>query len=179
MFDKICALLAHRCYQPLRWKISLCMVPNLEYNARMTMLMDNTSSSIAFFNSTWENVVTRSPHFLVVRNSLSICAFSTIMKQTLELVASAYALVASTNVVGCLRTLDTSLVPQTAQEMCDLPYLPLCETAQLYVGTHRMRWCASPPTNCLQGSQCLLGHLGLAPLLDPVKLVGRPLGGEA
>lgn len=51
--------------------------------------------------------------------------------------------------------------------------------AQLYVETHRMGCCASLLPANLQGSQCLLIHLGLSPLLDTVNLVGRPLGGEA
>ena len=106
-FDKICALLAHRCGQLLRWTTSLCMVPNLEYNARMIVSRDNTSSSISFFNSAQTDAVTSSPPCLVVCNSLAIRSFSTIKKQTLELVASPYALVASANVVGCLHTLDT------------------------------------------------------------------------
>ena len=65
------------------------------------------------------------------------------------------------------------------QEMYDHPESTLCDIVQLYVGTHRMRCCASLLSANLQGSLCLLGHLGLAPLLDAVKLVGRSLGGEA
>ena len=79
---------------------------------------------------------------------------------------------------ACAR-LKRSLIPQTAQEMCDHLELTLCEISQLYVETRRMRCSASPPLDCLQGFMCLLGYLGIAPLLDMVKLVDRPLGDEA
>jgi len=62
--------------------------------------------------------------------------------------------------------------------MYDPPESTLCEIAQLYVETRRMRCCASLLLADLQGYQCLLGHLGLAPLLDAVKLEGRPLDDE-
>ena len=56
--------------------------------------------------------------------------------------------------------------------MCDHMELTLCQITQLYVGTHRMRCCASLSLDYLQGFQCLLGQLGLSPLLDPVMLMG-------
>lgn len=61
-------------------------VPNLEYNACMTVLRDNTSSSIAFFNSAWMDVVTNSPPCLAICSSFAIQLFSTIKRWTLELV---------------------------------------------------------------------------------------------
>ena len=63
--------------------------------------------------------------------------------------------------------------------MYDLLDLTLCKTAQLYVETRRMRCCEFLLPFDLQGSQCLLGCLGLTHLLDVVKLVGWPFGGEA
>lgn len=73
----------------------------------MIVSRDGTSSSITFFNSSWVDAITCSPPYLVVCNSLSIGAFSVMKKQTLELVASTYPLVALANVVGCFHMLDT------------------------------------------------------------------------
>jgi len=106
-FNKIRALLAHCCCQPLRWTTALCMVPNLEHNAHMAVLRDDTSSSITFFNYSRVDVVTSSLPCLVVCNSLAIRSFSVIKKRTLELVASAYALVALANAIGFFFTSDT------------------------------------------------------------------------
>jgi len=47
----------------------------------------------------------------------------------------------------------------------------LCEIAQLYVETRRMRCCASLLSADLQGSKCLLGHLRIVHLMDEVKSV--------
>lgn len=66
----------------------------------------------------------------------------------------------------------------TTQEMYDHPESILCEISQLYVKTRRMRRCASPPPDCLQGFLCLLGFMGLSPLLDMVKSVDQPLRDE-
>ena len=82
------------------------MVPNLEYNACMTVTRDNTSSSIVFFNSARADVVTNSPPYLAICSSLAIHLFSTMRKWTLKIVASSYALVVSANAIGCLRTSD-------------------------------------------------------------------------
>lgn len=120
MFDKIRALLAHRCCQPLRWKTTLCTVSNLEYNTYMTFSRDYTSSSITFFNFAQENDVTSSPPCLFIRNSLAICSFSAIKKWTLELVDSAYALVASANATRCLHTSHMIMITHSSNYAGDV-----------------------------------------------------------
>lgn len=106
IYDKIRALLAQHCCQPLRWTNDLHMVTNLEYNLHMTVSRYNTSSSIDLLNSSLVDVVTCSPHCLFACNSSTMFSFSTINNLTLELVALAYDLVASTNAYGCFFTSD-------------------------------------------------------------------------
>ena len=83
---------------------ALCMVPNLEYNACIIVWRGNTSSSIAFFSSAWEDIVTKSPPCLATCSSFAIHSFSAMRKWTLELVASTYTLVALAKAAGCLCT---------------------------------------------------------------------------
>lgn len=73
----------------------------------MTASRDDTSSSITLLNFALTNVVTCSPPYFTACNSLTMRLFSTIKNRTLELVAFAYALVASTNVVLFFHTSDT------------------------------------------------------------------------
>jgi len=68
----------------------------------LTISRDNTSSNIAFLNFALVDAVTYSPPYLVISNSLAMRSFSAIKNLTLELVALAYAFVASANVVGHL-----------------------------------------------------------------------------
>lgn len=82
-------------------------VSNLEYNIHMTVSRDNTSYYIALLNSAWVDNVICSPPFLSTCNSLAILSFFAIKSETLELVALTYALVASGNGAGFLRTWDT------------------------------------------------------------------------
>lgn len=103
-FDKMHALLAQHCCRPLRWTTNLCIVPNMKYNIHMTILRDDTSSSIALFNSTLVDDVTYSPPYLATCNPFSTYSFSTIKNRTLELVTSTYAMVSLANAYGCLRT---------------------------------------------------------------------------
>lgn len=88
----------------MRWTTALCTVPNLEYDAYITMSRDNTSSSIAFISSAWKDAVTRSPPDLAIYSSFSILSFLTIRKWTLEIVASTYTLVALAKATGCFHT---------------------------------------------------------------------------
>lgn len=81
--DKMHALLAQRCYQPLRWTTDLCMVMNLEYNVCMTVSREDTSFSIACLNSTMEDALSCSPPCLASYNSLAMHSFSTIKNRTL------------------------------------------------------------------------------------------------
>ena len=83
------------------------MVTNMEYNICMTLERDNTSSSITLFNSALADAVTYYPPYFATCSSLPICSFSTTKNLTLELVALAYALVASSNVARCFHTSDT------------------------------------------------------------------------
>lgn len=75
-FDKMCALLAQRYYQPLRWKNTLCIVSNLEYNICMIVLRDDTSSSISFqhFSGRWCNMFSSLlGHLSFLSHSLVFC----------------------------------------------------------------------------------------------------------
>lgn len=107
MSIKMCALLAQRCFQALRWTIDLCTMTNLKYSFCMIVSRDDAPSSIAFFNSALVDVVACSSPYLAACNSLGMRSFSAIKNITLELVASAYAFVASAITAGCLCTLDT------------------------------------------------------------------------
>ncbi len=68
-FNNMSALLAQRYCQWLRWTYDLCTVKNIEYNICMTILRDDTSSSITLLNSSWADVVTYSPPLLYAYNS--------------------------------------------------------------------------------------------------------------
>lgn len=105
--NKMRALLAQRCCQPLRWNTDLCTATNLEYSFCITVWRANTSFSIVLLNSALSNVVTCSHPCTAACNSLAMHSFSAINNRTLELVASTYALVALANEVGCFHTLDT------------------------------------------------------------------------
>ncbi len=107
MFFKMHSLLAHHCFHPWRWTTAWCMVPNLEYNAHITISRDNTSSSICFFSSARADIFTKSPPCLATYSSFAIRSFSAMRKLTVELVASTYNLVASTKATGCLHMSDT------------------------------------------------------------------------
>lgn len=72
----------------------------------MAISRNDTSSSIALLNFALVDDVTCSPPYLVDCNSLAIHLFLPIKNLTLGLVASTYALVASTIVVGFLSTSD-------------------------------------------------------------------------
>lgn len=171
-FDKIHALLEHHYRQSYRWTTTLCTVPNLEYNAWMTIWRDDTSSIITFFNFAWVDVVTSSPPYLPSYNSLAIHSFFTIKKRTLELVSSIYALVASSNAARCLHMLDT--ITHSSKFVIDV-WSSRVDTLRDFTTL----CCASFPPDCLQGYQCLLGCLGPSLLLDAVKLVDWSLGGKA
>ena len=86
---------------------ALGMIPNLEYNVRIAVSRDSTSSSSMFFSFARTDSVTNSPPCLAVFSSLAIHSFSAIRKWTLELVDSAYALVESAKAARCLRMSDT------------------------------------------------------------------------
>lgn len=104
MFFKMCALLTHRCCHPWRWMTTWWTVPNLEYNARITVSRDNTSSSISFFSSSRVDIVTKSPPCLATCSFFSIRSFLAMRKRTLELVASTYTLVALAKVARSVCT---------------------------------------------------------------------------
>lgn len=70
----------------------------------MTVLRDDTSSSITFLKYSLVDVVTYSRPYLADCNSLAMRSFSAIKILMLELVALTYALLASTNVIRCLHT---------------------------------------------------------------------------
>ena len=111
------SLLTHCYCHPLRWTTALCMVPNLEYNTRMTMSRDNTSSSISFFSYARADAVIESPPCLAICSSFAIRSFSGIRKRTLKLVAFAYTLVASTKATGCFLTFD--VITLSFMNACD------------------------------------------------------------
>lgn len=102
----MCAFLAQHFYQLLRWKTTLYIVMNLEYNICMTVLMDNTSSSITLLNFSLADDVTYSHPCLTSCNSLAMRSFYAIKNQKIEMVALTYSLVALANVFGCLCTSD-------------------------------------------------------------------------
>lgn len=100
------ALLAQHYCQSLRWTSDLCTVTKLKYIFRMIVSTNNTSSSVTFFNFALVDLVAFSSPSLVACISLAMLSFSAIKNLTFEVVASAYALVASANAVGCLCTSD-------------------------------------------------------------------------
>ena len=114
MFFKMWAFLTNGCYHLWRWSTSWCTVLDLEYNSCIIVSKDNTSSSISFFSSAQVAVVTKSPPCLATYNSFAIHSFSAMRNQTLELVSSAYTLVASTKESGSFAHQSWSLVLQLA-----------------------------------------------------------------
>lgn len=93
--------------------------------------------------------------------------------------ASTYALVASTNVARYLHTLD--MIAHSSNYIRDLWTFEvdtLCNCTTLCCDSSN-DMCAYLLLDCLQGPKYLLVQLRLSLPLDPVKLVGRLLGGKA
>lgn len=150
----------------------------MEYNARMTVLRDKTSSNIAF-NYALANATTNSPPCLAVCSSLAIRSFSAIRKRTLELVASTYYLVASASAAKCLCTLDTITHSSNyARDVWSSGVDTLRDCTTLcWDSSNEMSYI--PPFGWSPKISVYPWSLRTFSSLDVVKLVGRPLGVEA